>query len=604
MPEDTTDATTGDTRTDRAADHTFRRPMKPQSRADDGQRDERAVSEVIGAILMFGLVLAVLALIQVSAVPAANSQIEYEHSQRVEGDFQRLDNAIDGAAFDGSRSTTPLEVGTRYPVRLFLLNPGPVSGDIRTGSTRVQLSGFGATNEETRDYLQGDLSFATRNLSYRANYNEYRSAPRVGYEGGILYERYAADAGGRDVVANRGALVSGRRITLVTLDGDLSTAQVDALSLDAVPVSTSIRPVSVDAPSGTAPTVTIETSLSEETWRNEILDTEFDPNGSAPNRYVSTIACTSGAAADAPCNGELELNFEPGRTYDLRMAKVGLGSGFGEEPAHYLTTVEGDDSNILDTGTQRLTVEARDQYNNPVSGVGVPFSTDDGEFQRTGPDGTVATTTNGSFTATTDADGRVTAVFVPDGPGDADIDASTNLDGANGVENRERVTFDVSVTDADGGGGDGDGPETINRGDRGLYYTGATVSSGSDKSRFSVDFESLDGEEYTIEQARISFVASEGDVTRVDDVYWTTSDGVVDASEDIIQNDGRLRIAGDFRPLSPDVVVQGSTTETLVFDFDANFQGGQSRQEFFVLNLVVEGPNGEQFQTFFIGQTS
>lgn len=579
--------------------------MKPQTRTEDGQRDDRAVSEVLGAILMFGLVLAVLALIQVSAVPAANSQIEYEHSQRIEGDFQRLDNAIDGAAFDGSRSTTPLELGTRYPVRLFLLNPGPVSGDIRTGSNQVQLSGFRATNRETRDYLQGDLSFATRNLSYRANYNEYRSAPRVGYEGGILYERYAADAGGRDLLTNRGALVSGRRISLVTLDGDLSTAQVDTLSLDAVPVSTSTRPVSVDAPSGTVPIITIETSLSEATWRNEILDTEFDPDGNAPNRYVSTIACTSGAAADAPCNGALELTFEPGRTYDLRMAKVGLGSGFGEEPAHYLTTAEGDDSNVLDTGTQRLTVEARDQYNNRVSGVEMPFSTDDGEFQRTNPDGMVTTTTNGVFTATTDADGRATAVFVPAGPGDADIDASTNLDGANGIENRERVTFDVSVTDADGGGsGDGDGPETINRGDRGLHYTSATVSSASDRSRFSVDFESLDDEEYTIEQARISFVASEGDVTRVDNIYWTTSDGVVDPSGDIIQNNGGLRIADDFRPLSPDVVIQGSETETLVFDFDANFQGGQSRQEFFVLNLVVEGPNGERFQTFFIGQTS
>lgn len=463
--------------------------MNPQHRTRGGTSDERAVSEVIGAILIFGLVLAVLALIQVSAVPAANQQIEYEHSQRIEGDFQQLDNAIDGAAFDGSRSSTPLELGTRYPVRLFLLNPGPVGGSIRSSASEVRVAGFDAVNDETDDYLQGTLDpFETQSLAYRADYNEYGSAPRIGYEGGILYERYDENAGGRDVLVDRGALVSGRRITVLTLDASLSTQQVDELSLDAVPVSSSRAPVSVEARAGGA-SITVETSLSEETWKTEVLDTEFDPNGNRANAYVSGIECTSGAADDEPCDGDLRISFEPGETYNLRMAKVGLGSGFDEEGPRYLTTVSGDDTNILTGQEQQLTVEVRDRFNNPVSGVDVTFNpgSGSGSVAPTGP-------------VISDENGRASVAFTPsDGTGSKQVTATV----AGGGEER-RVTFDVTVTDPDdvgGGGGNPGGP--INPYDRsgGLSLTDVSRTD----NRFNLTFTNNAEQDLTLTAAQMNF---------------------------------------------------------------------------------------------------
>ena len=605
----TTDATaSGDTGRDRSTDHNSRQPMNLHNRSNGESRDERAVSEVIGAILMFGLVLAVLSLIQVSAVPAANQQIEYEHSQRIEGDFQQLDTAIDGAAFDGARSTTPLELGARYPVRLFLLNPGPVSGDIRTSASEVQLSGFNATNSETDDYLRESLpAFGTRHVAYHANYNEYASAPRVGYEGGVLYERYAANAGGRDVLVDRGALVSGRRITLVTLDGDLSTGQVDELSLDAVPVSSSRAPVSVEAPAGGA-TITVETSLSEATWKNEVLETEFDPNGDQPDRYVRAIECTVKDYDDEtkPCDGTLEITFEQG-TYNLRMAKVGLGSGFAEEGARYLTTVSGDESSITDLQTQRLTVEARDRYNNPVSGVEVSFSANDGGFQVTNNDGTTSVV-SGPITATTDEDGQASVIFVPDGTDEYDIRAATDLNGdGDTTDDPEEVTFDVSVTNADGGGGNtGEGPEVINRGDRGLIYTYAEVDpemgqNKLGKKAWAVKFNSSNGENYTFKQARISFVAAESGVSEATNVTWDGNPAGSNVS--IVDPDGPIPVGGKFVDIDSGVQV-GPNEERFVFKFDEKFLSGQSRQEFFVLSVLVEDASEEEsYQTFFIGQT-
>ena len=63
--------------------------------------------------------------------------------------------------------------------------------------------------------------------------------------------------------------------------------------------------------------------------------------------------------------------------FTLRTAKVGVGSGTSDPQPHYLTLVESDDDSV--------TVEARDEYNNPESGVLVNttqpdvFEDEDGE---------------------------------------------------------------------------------------------------------------------------------------------------------------------------------------------------------------------------------
>ena len=49
--------------------------------------DERGVSEVLGAILVFGILVVLLATIQTQAIPAANEQVEFNHNQEVQSDL-------------------------------------------------------------------------------------------------------------------------------------------------------------------------------------------------------------------------------------------------------------------------------------------------------------------------------------------------------------------------------------------------------------------------------------------------------------------------------------------------------------------------------------
>ncbi len=89
----------------------------------------------------------------------------------------------------------------------------------------------------------GALSFSTRALVYAPNYDQYGNAPDTVYENSIVYNR------GRDgnATLTDQQLIQGKRITLVTLAGNLSRSQSGAISLDprALSPSTEMRTISV-----------------------------------------------------------------------------------------------------------------------------------------------------------------------------------------------------------------------------------------------------------------------------------------------------------------------------------------------------------------------
>lgn len=408
---------------------------------------ERAVTEVLGAILVFGLVLAVLALVQVSGIPAANEQVEFEHSQRVAGDFQALDASIDAAGTRGSLGSTGVEAGVRYPNRLFFVNPGPVGGSLTSESGQeVLLSGFsGTAADEAQDYDLSSESFTTTSLKYEAAYNEYANAPELYYENGVVFERYD----GEDVIVDAGTVVSGRRITLVTVDGEFSTQVPDELPINVVPVSTSTRAVSVTA---TDANITVRTQLSEDTW-GTILGSES---------RVTGISCRDDAVpSDERCNGLLDISLQNG-VYDLRMAKVGLttndnqnpAADFDEETARYIVAGTVTSTSAVVGQTVELSAEVRDRYNNPISGESVTFSvtSTDGSIPSPGPE-------------ESGVDGRVSKLVSTAGAdADTPITVEAVVDGATTSDGTEKVVFTVELIDGSGsgGGGGGDGGVDIN----------------------------------------------------------------------------------------------------------------------------------------------
>ncbi|MFA9501709.1 Ig-like domain-containing protein [Natrinema sp. H-ect1] len=405
------------------------RPIGRFGGPGSGSNADRAVSPVIGAILMFALALALLALLQTTAIPALNENLEFQHNDRVRSDLGEVDGAVDRVAASGNGETVAIGAGLRYPPRLFFVNPPPASGTVRTTDAGTVAIDNAAAAGETGDYWNGTpQTFGTRALEFVPDYNEYGGAPTTVVEPWVRYDRFDE----RAVTRSEQDLVDGRRLDLVALEGERSVSRADDVSVDVDPTSAPARTVTV-SDRGEPITLTLPSRLSEDEWR-DLLAAELDPAGdSDDDRYVTSVDCQ--AAPPDPC-GQVTLTLEEGATYELRLGAVAVGSGASPEGAAYLTDIEGTATAIPESGRQRLVVEARDRFDNPVSGVTVTGSL--------AGDGTVR-----PVEPVTDAEGRAT--FVYEAP--ADVDGTRDVEATLrfGDGSARTVPFDVRVMDRGNG---------------------------------------------------------------------------------------------------------------------------------------------------------
>ena len=408
---------------------------------------ERGVSEVIGSILVFGLVVLLLTIVQTQAVPNANQDVEFQHSQQVQGDFARLSDAVTRSAVRGTSETVTLETGTSYPNRLVLFNPPAATGDLRTvNRSTVLLRNVSAVDEDVRDYVvRGvwDSEFRnTSHLRYQPNYNRYSGAPTTGLEYGIVYDRHAQQT----LLERRASVVDGREINLQLLADGLGESGALTTSVEARPVSTGSDGVAVrgvkDFSFGSAygnpgnVSIGIPTGLNESVWSGELLvdaidDADGGANGAAPeagdhctiredafdgpvvsagsfggngspdnDRYVSD--CVYVLRDSGP--NYLLLKFEGDTTYDLRMSKVGFGAR-AEKPAPRYVVTERAFTSLRAGDDTEVTATVLDKYNNPVRGVEL-YAT----LQGPSPDAALrnATAAGTNVSVVTDANGRAT----------------------------------------------------------------------------------------------------------------------------------------------------------------------------------------------------
>ena len=406
---------------------------------------ERGVSPVIGALLIFAIVIALLSILQATAIPALNSQLEFQHSEGVQTDMVVASESIDRTAASGVGETVTVDTGLRYPPRLFFVNPGPVSGTLETTDPATVTIRNARASGETGHYWTGDVNrtVETRSLVYRPDYNEYDGAPTATVlEPWAVYNRF-----GNTTVALTGTdLVDERRLSVVALSGERSTASADGVPLELRPTSAPTRTVTLE-PTDDSITLTVPTRLTEDEWRDLLAD-EYDPGRDPTNdRYVTDISCRE--SPPSPC-GELTLTLENDTAYELQAGAVAVGSNATDPAPAYLTDVEGDLSSVPEGGRQRLVVEARDGLDNPVSGETIDYSLDS---DSTGDVGTLT-----PVEPTTDEDGR--AVFLYEAP--TEVSATTDVTATlffGDASAQRNVTFDVRVVDL-AGQSDGTGTPT------------------------------------------------------------------------------------------------------------------------------------------------
>jgi hypothetical protein len=517
--------------------------------------ESRAVSPIIGFVLIIAISATALTILQVAAVPVWNEAVESNHAQEVQKDIQSLRSGTIQVSSTGQTHAEDIELGTTYPRRFLFLNPPPSSGTISAeGDGVVELRNAVATDEETADYWDGDTKeFPTKNLVYEPNYNVINNWGSLVYEtsGSVVYKQeLSGQAPLTDTV-----LVSGRRITVGSVMGNLSRSSTVSESIDLKPVSAPSTPVSLTNGTGNL-TVTVPTRLSEETW-GRLLSTEMATEGG----YVADYSVSNGKLSLDMLS---EMNGEK-LEYSLRTSKVGVGSGVAEEEGHYMTAPEG-----TYLSSKNVVVEVRDRYSNPVNGVEVGFESDNGQLS--------------SNEDTTGTDGRAEVAYLGTSPTKvrasmADRESDPGFD----PRTKEDVEFDVSVTDESGGD-----PGEINP-----NYPERLVLRGADRLECStgqpqgqtVDCESRTTFENTanvtieVVEARINFYSVDNSQAQGATQRVMPENGVLEGTS--------LDIGGPFEPVSmsfgPGVVSERSVR------FYRN--GGEYRirdGDFHVLTLVFQ----------------
>ncbi|ELY40935.1 hypothetical protein [Natronorubrum sulfidifaciens] len=401
--------------------------------------DARAVSPLIGAILLLAILVALLGLLQLNAVPALTSQTEFEHNQHVQGELKDLTAGLERTATTGTGESVAITPGVRYPSRVVLVNPPPASGTIETASASpITIDGAHA-NGATGDYWDGDTkSISTRSLVYEPRYNEYDNAPATVVELGALYNRVDDTT----IVTEDRGVIDGRTLSLTTVAGEYRHTGVDRTLVDLTPSSAETRTVTVTDREDPI-TLTLPTDLDESEWES-LLESEHDPNGDPDNdRYVTDYSCAN--ETPGPC-GELTVTLQSDVTYDLQLAQVGVGHSSVTQTPTYLTDVAGNETSVRAGTQQRLVTEARDELDNPVSGVSVTADVVSGP-------GTIRATEQRS-----DTDGRT--AFVYDAPETVDGVESVTVEATfeDGAA-EQTVTFELRVWGESTGDGSDDLPD-------------------------------------------------------------------------------------------------------------------------------------------------
>jgi len=417
--------------------------------------DDRGVSEVIGAILVFAVLVLLLSIMQTQAVPNQNQEVEFQHSLEVQSDLVQFHQTGSAVAADGSERSVAFTTGTGYPSRLLFFNPPRVRGTLETtDSENIVIDNAVASSGEVNQYVSegfsptgsptaNQLELPTRRLVYQVDYNEINNQPTTRYEYGVLYNEF--DNGGF-VVQNQGTIIDGTSINLLFLEGDSTVSSTAEKSLPVQPVSAPARSVTVTAKedaSGNLQPITIElpSRLSEQKW--------IDLYGGATN--VQSISKPS------PTD-PVTITLDPGTTsnpkqYNLRMSKIAVESNVDSPDPHYIVPA---DPGVTSAGVGQdaaIEYEVRDKFNNPVSGAEVEVPTTSGTTTKTTNDQgrvstTVSTSQNADFTAEltgqsataancgSTSSGRCEAAYRVQVPG-------LNLNPSSGVVVAEATTTDV-----------------------------------------------------------------------------------------------------------------------------------------------------------------
>lgn len=403
--------------------------------------DDRAVSPVVGFVLIFALIIIVFTLYQTNVVPAQNTEIEFKHGQDVQTDLNGLNDAIKATSADGTPRSQTIATGVQYPSRALAINPGPPIGTLRTQpAPDLELDGIDVPGSA---YWDGDMASDEvftdlKSLSYSIEYNRKQQDPSFSLQQGFVMKGYGS---GRTlpVGGESSPIVSGRQVNLYLLGGEYQESAVTA-SPTVKPISTSTEYLQFESTPDTEIPLDSGLTVSQcrDKWTRILGPNHNSTTGDHPH---SRVECDS--------SGQHVMHLQSDTQLSIRITKVGFGDVDQSKPLEVVPTdtsrvsFEGPtaennvptvERNATLNESASFTVTVRDKFGNPVSDA--RLVTNESNVTPVAP--------------TTNDEGKVTFSYTPGETGSNTI--AVEIDTRSTDYDTAKFRFDVSDPEATGSG--------------------------------------------------------------------------------------------------------------------------------------------------------
>jgi len=301
--------------------------------------NDKGISEIIGALLVFLILVVVLGSIQVYEVPKWNKELERQNFDIVTAEFIEMKSDLEDVSSQFVPRTSALHMGVKYPERFMLRNPGPAYGTLSTYPLNITV------NITLSDYSGGNITY--NETKYTSNGIEYKlnglsNFPKLVYEHGLII----TDFDRANLTDTTQSLLIGDEIFIPIVNGSsitLSSAQTESLNLKPLEMSvfnTTNSTTGVEF-NITRINITMDTKYNK-TWNETFNDTNVRVEGnkikiSIPGSISSSrkyfVYPTEVPYQDSMYFGMLKFTSNPNALKGLKGEKgdTGTGSGTGTD---------------------------------------------------------------------------------------------------------------------------------------------------------------------------------------------------------------------------------------------------------------------------------
>ncbi|QZA89134.1 hypothetical protein K0C01_02985 [Salinarchaeum sp. IM2453] len=239
------------------------------------REDTRAVTPLIGFILLFGIAVVAFAGYQATTVPEQNLQTEFQHHQDVQDDMIDVRSGILSAA-EGSDTFRSIKLGTTYRDRIFAVNPSNPAGTIETSDPYPVLVTDGDSlapiGAPISDRFDTEKDPITRLLTYENQYREFEAGP-ITYDNSLVYQD-DRDRGGNIVERAEPRIVRDEEVQIGTLQNEFSRSGIDRANIDLIGESAEFQ----DDGNTDSANVWLPTKIDTENaelWEDEFTDSDL-----------------------------------------------------------------------------------------------------------------------------------------------------------------------------------------------------------------------------------------------------------------------------------------------------------------------------------------